>query len=205
MAGQTLEASCPHHETGEIERDKNSAGYIDRPWFPNALWATLLEPSPVHHYVSQSSCSTQLCLYLQTTLETLNNWDAFNPAWEALLKSEGITYCHAKDLKNRKNQFQGWSPQRCDAFIYKAHHIVEQHLEFGATTIIRQDDYDAIYKAHPNPNRLRQDTKYGVLFRGCLHIIEGAIACQALTTTDVTLKLCTGKRSQELWRCAASL
>jgi len=120
-------------------------------------------------------------------LGNAEQWDAFNPAWEALLKSEGIRSCHAKDLWNRRKQFQGWSIQRRDAFILKAYQIIASTLEFGVTAIVRHDDYNSIYKAQSNPSKLRQDTKYGVLFRACLQIIEGALALHALGMKDVTL------------------
>jgi hypothetical protein len=138
-------------------------------------------------YLDESCSHNSPTMFMGGHLGNTEQWNAFNPAWDELLKSEGIQFCHAKDLRNRKKQFQGWSPQMHDAFILKAYRVIASTLQFGATTIIRQDDYEAIYKTQPNPSRLRKDTKYGVLFRGCLQIMEGAVARSALATKDVTL------------------
>jgi hypothetical protein len=61
------------------------------------------------------------------------------------------------------------------------------HLQLGVTAVIRQNDYENVYKSQRNPRKLRKDTKYGVLFRGCLLVVEGAVVRLWLPTKDLTL------------------
>lgn len=72
--------------------------------------------------------------------------------------TEGIEYCHGKDLHYAAKQFQGWPCKRRDGFRLKAHRIVDQHLELGVTAILRQNDYKDLYKGQPNPRKLREDS-----------------------------------------------
>jgi predicted RNA-binding Zn-ribbon protein involved in translation (DUF1610 family) len=37
-------------------------------------------------------------------------------------------------------------------------------------------EIDEIFKSSPNPSRLRRDTKYTVLFRGCLWLVVAAVS-----------------------------
>ena len=100
---------------------------------------------------------------------------AFNEKWHSLLKSSCVQYCHGKELKHRTGQFKGWSLEKRNAFVLEANRIIEKYSEFGFTAIIRKDDYALIYEAAPNPGKLRKDTKFGVLFRGCLWVVLAAV------------------------------
>ncbi|MBV8173824.1 MAG: DUF3800 domain-containing protein [Verrucomicrobia bacterium] len=116
-------------------------------------------------------------------------WKKFDAEWKALLHSEGIRSAHGKDLLQGKKQFEGWSRQRRDGFVLKAHKIITNNLELGLTAIIRQDDYDSLYKGQPNPDKLREDTKYGILFRGCLLLVELAVTGNKVPPKDVALNI----------------
>jgi hypothetical protein len=138
-------------------------------------------------YLDESGTHNSPIMLMGGYLGNTEQWDAFNAAWEALIKSEGIQFCHAVDLLHSAEQFKGWSRQRREQFILKAHKVKASHLQLGVTAIIRQNDYDALYKSQPNPRKLRQDTKYGVLFRGCLLVVESAVVNLQLPTKDLTL------------------
>jgi len=138
-------------------------------------------------YIDESSTNNLPTMLMGGYLANTEQWDAFNPAWEALLKSEGIQSCHGKDLEHSAKEFKGWSRQRRANFRVKAAQVTALHLQLGFTSIIRQNDYDSIYKAQPNPRKLRKDTKYGVLFRGCLLVVESAVTQLELPTKDLTL------------------
>jgi uncharacterized protein DUF3800 len=138
-------------------------------------------------YLDESGTHNSPIMLMGGYLANAEQWDAFNSAWEALLKSEGIQSVHGKDLEHSAKQFKGWSRQRRDAFRVKAAQVMALHLQLGVTAIIRQNDCDSLYKAQANPRRLRQDTKYGVLFRGCLLFVESAVTLLQLPTKDLTL------------------
>jgi Protein of unknown function (DUF3800) len=114
-------------------------------------------------------------------LANTEQWESFNNEWQSLLKSFGIQSCHAVDLKHHTKQFKGWSVDKRKEFILEANRIIQEQLELGVTTIIRKDDYDSIYKSASNPQKLRKDSKFGVLFRGCLSFIVSVV------TTDFEL------------------
>jgi Protein of unknown function (DUF3800) len=138
-------------------------------------------------YLDESGTDNSPIMLMGGYLGNTEQWDAFNAAWEALLKSEGIQFCHAKDLRHSAKQFKGWSRERREQFILKAYQVRTSHLQLGVTAIIRQNDYETLYKSQPNPRKLRQDTKYGVLFRGCLLVVESAVVRLQLPTKDLTL------------------
>jgi hypothetical protein len=108
-------------------------------------------------------------------LGNADQWKSFDAAWKALLHSEGITSCHAKDLRHSAKEFKGWSRERRETFEAKANKIIADNLQFGLIAVMRDDDYRQIYKRPANPYKLRQDSKYGLLFRGCLQQIEYAV------------------------------
>jgi hypothetical protein len=108
-------------------------------------------------------------------LASAKQWTRFNRKWRSFLKSSHLDYCHGKELVHRTKQFKGWSPEKCDGFVIEANRIIHEPLALGVTAVIRKDDYDSIYKAAPNPKKQRKDTKFGVLFRGCLWAVLGAV------------------------------
>jgi hypothetical protein len=105
-------------------------------------------------------------------------WDAFNQEWQRFLAAFGVQFSHGKDLEKGKKQFRGWPRERRKSFILEADRIVRAHLERGFTAVLRANDYGDIYANAPNPNTFRKDTKYGVLFRGCLSLIMSLVASE---------------------------
>ena len=67
--------------------------------------------------------------------------------------------------------------------------IVERHLAFGVSAIIRQNDYQLLYRSEANPQRLREDTKYGILFRACLLRIESALAADPESAKALSINI----------------
>jgi hypothetical protein len=108
-------------------------------------------------------------------LASAEQWERFDSEWRSLLSSSGIQYCHGTELVHGTKEFRGWSYQRRLAFQEQANRIIPEYIELGVTAIIRKDDYNSIYKAAPNPKKLRKDSKYAVLFRGCLWAVLAAV------------------------------
>ena len=126
-------------------------------------------------YLDESGTYNSPIMLMGGYLGNTDQWDAFDTAWKSLLRAEGIKFSHAKNLKNGTKQFKGWPPARRNALSIKQHELAIQHLQLGFTAIIRENDYRMLYKGQANPGKLRRDSMYGVLFRGCL--MSGKCAC----------------------------
>jgi hypothetical protein len=50
-------------------------------------------------FLDESGTHDSLIMLMGGYLGNSNQWEAFNAAWDALLKSEGIKYCHTKHLQ----------------------------------------------------------------------------------------------------------
>jgi hypothetical protein len=118
-----------------------------------------------------------------------DQWKKFDADWKALLASEGVGGCHAKELIHSAKEFKGWGRQRRDGFLIKAAKVISDALEFGFTAIIRQNDYEEIYKGQPKTFKLREDTMYGILFRGCLLMVELAVTGNRTPPPDLRLDI----------------
>jgi hypothetical protein len=138
-------------------------------------------------YLDESGTHNAPIMLMAGYLGNTEQWDAFNMAWQTLLKSENIEFCHAKNLEHSTKQFKGWSRERREKFRVKAYKVVAQILQLGVSAIVRRDDYDSYYKGKPNPRKLREDTQYGILFRGCLLVVERAITLNNPPTKNITL------------------
>jgi hypothetical protein len=138
-------------------------------------------------YLDESGTHDSPVMLLGGHLANEQQWKAFDSAWKSLLDSEGVTSCHGKDLRHSAKQFKGWPRQRRDSFVRKSHKIVSETLECGFTAIIRKNDYNSLYKRQPNPHKLREDSMYGVLFRGCLLLVELAVTGNKVPPPDLRL------------------
>jgi len=130
------------------------------------IWTAYLDESGTH--------DDSPIMLMGGFLANTEQWKRFNKKWFALLKTSGLSYCHGTELAHGTKQFKGWPPSKRKAFQDEANLIILAHLELSVTAVVRKDDYDAIYKAAPNPKKLRKDTKFGLLFRGCLWAVLGA-------------------------------
>jgi len=140
-------------------------------------------------YLDESGTHDSPIMLMGGYVGNTEQWDAFNQDWQDLLKSSGIESCHGKDLEHGAKQFKGWPREKRESFRLNANEIVERTLAFGVTAIIRQNDYDSLYRSAPNPQRLREDTKYGVLFRASLLRIESTLAYDRASAKDFTLDI----------------
>jgi hypothetical protein len=70
----------------------------------------------------------------------------------------------------------GWRRDRVNRFRFEATSIIERNLELGAISILRKDDYNAVYNIESPLTQMRKDSKYSVLFRAFLDRIPHYIA-----------------------------
>jgi hypothetical protein len=118
-----------------------------------------------------------------------DQWKAFEVAWKALLNGEGVTVCHADWPMHSAKEFKGWSRDRRTGFLVKAQKAISESLQFGFTAIIRRNDYNELYKGQPKTFKLREDTMYGILFRGCLLMVELAVTGNLVPPPDLRLDI----------------
>jgi hypothetical protein len=67
----------------------------------------------------------------------------------------------------------GWSVDRKIEFFDEFQHIINETLQPGFASILRNDDYE-YYASLPWPKGARKDSKYGLLFRASLSSIADA-------------------------------
>jgi hypothetical protein len=117
-------------------------------------------------YLDESGTHDSPIMLMGGFLANEDQWKRFNDEWHSLLNASGVQYCHGKELVQGTGQFKNCPINKRLAFQDEANRIILKHLELGVTAVIRQDDYDSIYKSAPNPQKLRKDTKFSILFRG---------------------------------------
>jgi Protein of unknown function (DUF3800) len=143
------------------------------------IWTAYLDESGTH--------DDSPIMLMGGFLANEDQWKSFDKEWQSLLNSFGIPFSHAVDLKHRKKQFKGWPVKKSDEFVLAVNRIREEQLELAVTAIIRKDDYNSIYKSAPNPRKLRKDSKFGVLFRGCLSAIVSAVTTNLELAKQATI------------------
>ena len=129
-------------------------------------------------------------------LGTASQWAGLEADWSVLLRQAGVQSVHAVDLFKRTRQFKGWKPEAVNRFALSLVCVINKHLELGFSVVIRDDDYQSLYKAGARPKKLPQDTKYGVCFRACLTFVPSYIASELTIAgkcdlaKDLTINFC---------------
>lgn len=99
-------------------------------------------------------------------------WRKFQKRTGKLFSRFRVNVFHAIDVRRGDNDFDGWSVDRKIEFHDEFQHIINETLEDGVVTFIRDDDYH-YYRALNWPKKTRPDSKYTLMFRACLaHVIQ---------------------------------
>ena len=99
-------------------------------------------------------------------------WRKFEKRVGKLFRRFGVDVFHTIDVRRTDKDFSGWKVDRKIEFLDQFQHIINETLEAGVATFITADDYD-YYKGLIWPPKTRHDSKYGLLFRGCVaHIVD---------------------------------
>jgi hypothetical protein len=102
-------------------------------------------------------------------------WLRFQVQLNKLKRKYGFTVFHAKEFKNTKGEFRGWSPEQYPALLHDMM-MASSNLMEAVTCALPNADYDEFYRGGENPRRLRLDSKYGLCFRYCLtHFLMEAV------------------------------
>ncbi len=106
----------------------------------------------------------------------LGQWHAFDSKWERLLKREGLTHAHAKDIWHGTKEWKGWTLKQKIAFCLKTDKLCQQQTLCCFSVVLTEADYKTHYAAKPAPRKGRVDTMYGLAFRICLSHLPDMIA-----------------------------
>jgi hypothetical protein len=99
-------------------------------------------------------------------------WRKFEKLVGKLFKRYKVDVFHTIDVRRTDADFVGWKVDRKLEFLDKFQHIINDTLEAGVATFITSEDYD-YYKRLTWPPKARHDSKYALLFRGCMaHVID---------------------------------
>lgn len=99
-------------------------------------------------------------------------WRKFEKRTAKLFKRFHVDVFHTIDVRRSDKDFAGWTVDRKIEFLDELHHIINDTLQSGVASFIRDEDYK-YYCGLYWPKRTRRDSKYTLLFRACLsHIID---------------------------------
>jgi hypothetical protein len=99
-------------------------------------------------------------------------WRKFEKRVGKLFKRYHVDVFHAIDVRRGHKDFEGWTVDRKIEFYDEFQHIINETLESGVVSFIRDDDYK-YYLGLNWPKRTRWDSKYTLMFRACLaHIVD---------------------------------
>jgi hypothetical protein len=99
-------------------------------------------------------------------------WRKFEKRAAKLFDRFRVDVFHTIDVRRTDKDFEGWPVDRKIEFLDEFQHIINETLESGVASFIRNDDYE-YYKGLEWPKKTRWDSKYGLLFRACLaHMIN---------------------------------
>lgn len=125
----------------------------------------------VTFYIDESGTHGSGVTILGAWIGRLGQWAAFDPEWKKLLKRNGLTYFHSKEMRHSENEFRGWDDRRKGEFMDKAAQLALKHLEFGFTVDVTDDHFKDHYVAGNRPKGVPLDSKYGLCFRHSLSAV----------------------------------
>lgn len=135
-------------------------------WDPEALFVKFTA------YIDESGTHADAPVTVMAGhIAKVGRWQAFDRDWQKMLKREGITHTHAKDIVQGNKEFRGWSTDRREALIQRASKIIRKHTIVGFVASFSNDDYEKHYVAGERTRKFPLDTKYGLCFRLCLQFL----------------------------------
>ncbi|MGO9806398.1 MAG: hypothetical protein ACLPKH_06725 [Rhodomicrobium sp.] len=94
-------------------------------------------------------------------------WRKYKKRTASLFKRYGVKVFHAIDVRRGHGDFKGWTVDRKIEFLDEFQHIINDTLESGVVSFIRDEDYK-YYSGLHWPKKTRRDSKYTIMFRACL-------------------------------------
>lgn len=101
-------------------------------------------------------------------IATVEQWDAYERDLAPLLTEYGVKKFHAKDFRQTKGDFKGWSSAKKAKFNSRFLRLADEHLACGISAVLSSDAYRLIYRAGDFLRTARPDTQYGLCVRAVL-------------------------------------
>jgi hypothetical protein len=99
-------------------------------------------------------------------------WRKFEKRVGRLSARFHVNIFHAIDVRRGDDDFEGWTVDKKIDFYDEFQHIINDTLESGVVAFLEEDDYK-YYRNLYWPKKTRPDSKYTLMFRGCLaHIVD---------------------------------
>jgi hypothetical protein len=99
-------------------------------------------------------------------------WRKYEKRTSRLFKRYGVKVFHAIDVRRGHGDFKGWTVDRKIEFLDEFQHVINETLEGGVASFIRNEDYQ-YYSGLYWPKKARRDSKYTIMFRACLaHAVD---------------------------------
>jgi hypothetical protein len=136
-------------------------------WEPERLFVI------VTVYIDESGTHESGITILGGWVGRLGQWATFDPKWTKLLKRNGLTFFHSKEMRSTKGEFKGWTRVKKFEFTQLAADLALKNLEFGFTISVSDSDYRDHYIAGYRPREIPLDSRYGLCFRYCISLIPG--------------------------------
>ncbi len=112
-----------------------------------------------------------------------HQWRKFEKRAAKLFARFRVDVFHTIDVRRTDKDFVGWTVDRKIEFLDEFQHIVNETLESGVSSFIRDDDY-TYYCGLDCPRKARRDSKYTILFRSCLsHVIDTILTVERWAVT----------------------
>jgi hypothetical protein len=101
-------------------------------------------------------------------IASVEQWDAYERDLSALFAEYGVKRFHAKDLRGRKGDFEGWPTPKRARFNSRFLRLADDRLACGLVTVLQSADYHNIYRSGAIMRTARPDTQYGLCVRAAL-------------------------------------
>jgi hypothetical protein len=92
-------------------------------------------------------------------------WQDHDKRFGKLLKNNGLTYFHAEEMRNNRNEYKNWSDYSKIELASRINKVQEKTTLFRFATYLNKSDYEREYKSLPGLTRIQHDTKYGICYR----------------------------------------
>jgi len=122
-------------------------------------------------YIDESGTHGSPVVILGGWVGRLGQWVPFDRKWNRLLKQNGLTYFHSKEMRHSENEFAGWSLPKKRAFMAEAGALAIKNLSFGFSISLHLADFKKFYIGQERLKGVAIDSPYGICFRHCVGIV----------------------------------
>lgn len=105
---------------------------------------------------------------MSALLGNARQWRLFERRLRRLQRGYGFTIFHAKDYRARRQEFAGWSDQKCHQLARDLAAAIRDELTDCYHLVLPWDLYQSEYRATPTPKGMPLDSQYGACFRASL-------------------------------------